>query len=155
MNFNTKPYHDPLAVAVSLLALALFAVTPAPAQEAQSQSRTHQLRANIAIARSIAPEVAKRYGIDQGPRSAIVDVVVIRLEGKHETVPAAVEVRASNLTGQTTQVRMRAMPEAGRTSYLGVYRFVPDEVTDFDVVAKPENSGEELRAHVREHFPAD
>jgi hypothetical protein len=140
-------------LALTLLVLALFAGVPALAQVGQNQSQTHQLRANIAMARSIAPEVAKRYGIDQGTRIALVDVVVTRLSGGNETVPASVEVRVSNLTGQTSRVHMRAISEAGRTSYLGTYTFAPDEVTDFDVVARPENSNEELRVRVREHFP--
>jgi hypothetical protein len=49
---------------------------------------------------------------------------------------------------------MQTMSEAGRTFYVGVYKFAPDEVTNFDVVAKLEHSGEELRVRVWEHFLA-
>jgi hypothetical protein len=140
-----------LALVIPLLAAALFAGPPALAQVAESQFQTHQIRANVALVRSIAPEIAKRYGIDQGPRSALMDVVVTCLGVGKETVP----VRASNLLGQTGRVKMQVMSEAERTSYVGVYKFAPDEVTDFDVVARPEHSGEELRVRVREHFPTE
>lgn len=151
-----EPFRaSPLAFVLPLLALALSAGPPALAQPAESQSRNYQLRANIALANSIAPEIARRYGIDQAPRNALVDVVVTRQGGGNETVPAAVDVHANSLMGQSSRVPMRAVTEAGRTSYLGVYRFTHDEVTDFEVVAKPENSGEELRVRVRERFPAE
>lgn len=78
-------------------------------------------------------ETAKRYGIGQDPRNALVDVAVVRTDGS-ETVPAAVKVTASNLAGQTSHVKMQAISEAGRVSYLGVYKFAPDEVVDFDVL---------------------
>jgi hypothetical protein len=153
MRYNTSFGAGILAV---ILILAVpFADTPSLAQVDGNPPQTYQLRANIALANSIAPETAKRYGIDQGPRNALVDVVVMRSGGSHETVPASVEVRAHNLAGQTLPVKMRATFEAGRTAYIGVYKFAPDEVVDFDVLARPENSNEELRARVREHFPSD
>lgn len=136
-----------------VLAVALFLGPPDLAEGGQAPSQTHQLRVNIAMARSISPATAQRYGIDQGLRNALVDVVVVRPSGGNETVPATVDVLASNLAGQASHVKMRAMSEAGRVSYLGVYQFAPGEVVDFDVVARPENSSETLRARVREHFP--
>jgi threonine dehydrogenase-like Zn-dependent dehydrogenase len=158
MNSKDKRYHTPVgaglpAMLITLFAFALLAGASTLAQVGTDQSQGYQLRANIAMASSIAPETAKRYGISRGPKDALVDVVVVRSGGQYETVPASVKVHASNLTGQTLVVKMHAISEAGRVSYLGVYKFEPDEVVDFDVVARLENSTEELHARVREHFP--
>lgn len=135
----------------SILAGALISLM-IPVAEAEDQStHAYQLRANIALANSIDAESAKRYGIGKGSRDALVNVVVLR---SNETVPAEIKVLSSNLTGQPRPVEMRATTEAGRTSYLGVYKYEPDEVVDFDIAATPEGSGEPLRTRIRQHFPA-
>jgi hypothetical protein len=160
MSRKDKRYKTPLeagrlAIIIAFHAGTLFVGPPALAQGERNQPQPYQLRANIAMAHSISPETAKRYGIGQDPRNALVDVVVARTDGNHETVPATVKVTASNLAGQTSHVKMQAISEAGRVSHLGVYKSAPDEVVDFDVLARPENSNEELRAQGRGRFPPD
>lgn len=76
-----------------------------------------------------------------------------RKQGKEKvTVPARVEVKATDLTGVTRQVEMRKAESNGWISYAGTYDFVNSEVVDFSVRAVPEESDVSLNLKYRERM---
>lgn len=102
----------------------------------------------------LPPEVARAYGIQRSSNRAILSVAVIRKqpESTGQPVTAAVDVRASNLTGQLKDMRVREIREGDAIYYIGEVPVSNEETLIFDIGVKPEAADEPFRLRFRQQF---
>lgn len=84
-------------------------------------------------------DVARAYNILRSKNRAMLNVSVIR-KSDNTSVTAAIEVRATNLTGQLKNVAMRKIEEPGETVaiyYIGETPVANRETLMFDISIKP------------------
>ena len=82
-------------------------------------------------------EVARAYSIVRSPESAMLTVSVI-LEEDNSSVPADVDVKVVNLTGQLKNVSMRRINEQEAIYYIGETSVANRETLIFDITVTPE-----------------
>lgn len=97
----------------------------------------------------LPPEIARAYNILRSKNRAMLNVSIIR-KSDNTSVPAAVEVQATNLTGQLKNITMRKIEEPGETSaiyYIGEASVANRETLVFDISVTPEgvNTASEVR----------
>lgn len=133
-----RRFSTPSLVPGSIVAAAFLLALAPP-----SLAQTHEVRAGDLTLRSstvssdrIDPATAARHGIEPSPRTAVLNVVVLRGSAR-ETVPAEVSATARSLSGVRQEIGMREVRENGRISYLGSYDVLPREVMDLEVKARP------------------
>ncbi|MDQ3058887.1 MAG: DUF4426 domain-containing protein [Pseudomonadota bacterium] len=129
-----------LAGAVGLFAGLTGLATDAQAQAHEVRQGDYVLRSSTVASQSIAPETAAQHGIVPAPGRAVLNVVLLR-PGNPSTAEATVaaEVSASrqNLAGVQQTIAMREVRANGYISYVGSYDFLPREVIDFTITARP------------------
>jgi hypothetical protein len=141
---------------VCSLALACATSLAAHAQPHEATRANLVLRASTVVSTAIDPAAARRDRIDPAPDRALLNVTLLRRSpgGAETTQRAKVSAARRDLAGITQRIRMRAVTENGRTSYLGVYEFLPREVVRIDVRAVPQGRQEAaLRLTFRERMP--
>ncbi|MEO8654933.1 MAG: DUF4426 domain-containing protein [Ramlibacter sp.] len=94
------------------------------------------LRSSTVSSERIDPATASRHGIEPSPNRAVLNVVVLRGR-KRETIPADVTAASRSLTGVRRRIDLKEVRENGRVSYVGSYEFLPKEVLDIEITAKP------------------
>ncbi|MEJ8838825.1 DUF4426 domain-containing protein [Ramlibacter sp. AN1133] len=120
--------------------LAVVATT-ATAQPHEATRGKLTLRSSTVASVTIDKATARRHGIDQAPDVGVLNVLLARTdEGLLHPIPARVEAQAWSLSGVRQQIEMREVREGGRVSYVGSYNFLPREVIDFRITAKPTDS---------------
>jgi hypothetical protein len=123
---------SPLAVGVLLSTLVLSAA----AQPLEVRRGDLVLRSSTVSSEQIASAAAARHGIEPASNRAVLNVVLMR--GKEQqTVPAEVTASIRNLAGVRQSVDMREVRENERVSYIGTYEFLPREVVDVEIQARP------------------
>lgn len=136
----------------ALLCIALMPSRSA-AQPHTEAAGGYVLRASTVSTQNLPPRVLEQHGIPTDPHTAVLNVVVQHSEGNlSRHVRADVVAHARNLYGVKTDVDMREVMENGFVSYLGVYKFLPREVLDFHVTARPEASGQTLTLTFRDRL---
>jgi len=66
----------------------------------------------------------------------VLNVVLLR-GPKRDTVAADVTAMSRNLAGVRRTIDLKEVRENDRVSYVGSYEFLPKEVLDFEITAKP------------------
>ncbi len=94
------------------------------------------LRSSTVASERIDPAAAARHGIERSPTRAVLNVVLLR-GPKRETIAAQVTASSRNLAGVRRQIDLKEVRENERVSYVGSYEFLPKEVIDFEITAKP------------------
>lgn len=119
------------------LALAMAAgVTSAQPHQATRGDLT--LRSSTVASGMIDSAAADRHGIEQAPDVGVLNVLLARTQaGRLHPIPAEVTAEAWSLSGVRQKIEMREVREGGRVSYLGTYDFLPREVIDFRITARP------------------
>ena len=110
-------------------ALMLSAAQLASAQAHEVRRGDLTLRSSTVSSERIDPATAARHGIEPGPGTAVLNVVVLRGSAE-QTVAAQVSATARSLAGVRQEIGMREVRENGRVSYLGAYDVAPREVLD-------------------------
>lgn len=129
--------RGPCAKAIGALALALASIA-APAQPHQASRGDLTLRGSTVASGVIDPATAARHGIDQAPDVGVLNVLLARSrDGNLHPVPAHVQAEAWSLSGVRQKIEMREVRAEGRVAYLGTYDFLPREVVDFRITARP------------------
>lgn len=83
---------------------------------------------------SLAPEVARQYGITRSANRVLLNVAVRRGEpGADEAVAAKVQASATNLAGQRLELRMREVRDGEALYYLGEARVTGQDTLRFDI----------------------
>lgn len=94
------------------------------------------LRSSTVASDRINPATAGKHGIEPSPTRGVLNVTVLRgPDGR--TVPAEVAASSVNLAGIRQDIEMREVRADGRVSYVGSYDFLPREVIDFEITARP------------------
>lgn len=138
------------------VALALGLLSPASRAFAQAHvhdAGLHVVRASTVSAANLPAAMLEQHAIPALPNVAVLNVTVQRRSGDAlRNVPAEVEVTARNLGGIETSVQMREMVADGHVSYLGVYRFLPREVLDFRISARPKGEEQAVTLEFRDRL---
>lgn len=127
------------ARARAIVALALAtAAGLAPAQPHEATRGKLTLRSSTVASGMIDKATADRHGIEQAPDVGVLNVVLARSDkDRLLPVPARVTAEAWSLSGVRQRIEMREVSEQGRVSYMGTYDFLPREVIDFHITARP------------------
>lgn len=121
-----------LAIGLLLWSLALAAA----AQPREIRRGDLVLRSSTVSSERVDPAAASRHGIEPAANRALLNVVLIR--GKAgKTIPAEVTASARNLAGVSQKIEMLEVRENERVSYVGTYEFLPREVIEFKIEARP------------------
>ena len=83
---------------------------------------------------SLAPEVARQYGLTRSANRVLLNVAVRRGEpGADEAVAANVQASATNLAGQRLELRMREVRDGDALYYLGEARVTGQDTLRFEI----------------------
>lgn len=120
-------------------ALALLlagTVLAAAAQPREVRRGDLVLRSSTVASERIDAATAARHGIEPAANRAVLNVVLLR-GPKRDTVAADVTAMSRNLAGVRRTIDLKEVRENDRVSYVGSYEFLPTEVLDFEITAKP------------------
>lgn len=136
-----------------LLCGAALAAGSSWGQAHEHTAAGYTVRASTVRAQELPQRSLQTHGIASTPDTAVLNVTVQRGSGKALTnVRADVKAEARNLVGVVTPVPMREITENGLVSYLGVYQFLPNEVLDFRVSARPVGVDHTLELRFRDRL---
>lgn len=97
-------------------------------------------------------EVARTYSIVRNKNTAMLTVSVVSKETR-QSVPAAVDLKTTNLTGQLKNVTMRRIDEQEAIYYIGATSVAHRENLIFDITVTPEGVDEpSIIRFMREFF---
>ncbi|MDX1442544.1 MAG: DUF4426 domain-containing protein [Gammaproteobacteria bacterium] len=142
----------------------LFGLTSAAAMAGGTEAfGKYQVHYNALSTTEIPPAVATGFGIVRSKNRALLNISVTR---KHEgneipgpkPVEADVKVHASNLTGQTKDVRIRKVVEEGdyeATYYIAEINVADGETLVFDVKVTPQGSDDTFEVRFKQQFYAN
>ena len=108
-----------------------------PAGETQKDIGDHVVYFSAFTTDQLPPEIARTYNIVRSQDRAMLNVSVISKEIS-ASVPAQVEVKTVNLTGQLKNVTMRRIDEQEAIYYIGETAVANRETLIFDITVKPE-----------------
>jgi len=139
-------------------------VEPELAAEAPSTLDSHRdfgdyrIHFNSLSTDSLAPQVAKAYGIVRSKSRAMLNISIMRNvdKGLGTPVRGKVSVKASNLSGQLKVIRMREIAEGEGDSaaiyYIGELPVADGETLIFDVAVVPENESSSYKLRFQKQF---
>jgi len=112
---------------------------------------------NAFTADTLTPEIAKTHGFQRSKFRGLLNVSVIKdAPGTTGTsVPAQVEAKIVNLTGQTTNLDMREIKEDDAIYYIGEFPVHNDQTIDFVIEATPQESDKTLIMRMDQQFFTD
>lgn len=134
--------QTPLLALAKVIAAFTFAVSglQVAAQPHEASRGDLVLRGSTVSSGMIDAATAERHGIPRSPDVGVLNVLLARSQGGTlRPMPAQVEAEAWSLSGVRQRLAMREVRENGRVSYLGTYDFLPREVIDFRITARPED----------------
>ena len=102
----------------------------------------------------LPPEIARLYNIVRSENRAMLNVSVIS-EETAKSVPAQVDVKTVNLTGQLKNINMRRIDEDDAIYYIGETPIANRETLVFDITVQPEGVGEPAQMRVKRQFFTD
>ena len=103
---------------------------------------------------SIAPEVARSYGLTRSQYRGILNITVQRKEGDppYPASGADLRIQATNLADQTKQIAMQRIEEGDAIYYIGEFPVSDKEVLNFRVDIQPEGSSQTYDLRFRQQF---
>lgn len=155
-------------LSIAILACALAAAgcgggaPPAPVagagsastQDAVARAGDATVRASVVPTSTLDAGVARQYGLERSDRTALLLVSVrTGAEGAEVSVPARVEVKASNLGGQAELVEMRELRSGDLLDYVGVVSIEPPDTIRFDVRVSRDGGASTTMQFTREFYP--
>lgn len=140
-----------------LFASALLAPSWAAAENSTSVDG-YTVHHNAFTADTLTPEVAKAYGFQRSKYRGLLNVSVIKDEpgttGK--SIPAQVEAKIVNLTGQTSALAMREIKEgADAVYYIGEFPVHNEQKIDFMIEVTPQGSEDPIMMRMDQQFFTD
>jgi hypothetical protein len=129
-----------MRLATWMTALVLFASAGMPAQGQQAETfGDYEVHYNTLNSNMLTPEIASAYGIQRSGSRAILNITVLNRETR-TAVEAAIDVTATNLTGQRRDIELQQINDQGAIYYLGQFRIHDEETLLFDVRVRPAGS---------------
>ena len=102
----------------------------------------------------LQPEVARAYNIVRSKNRAMLNVSILR-ETDNVPVPADVQVKTVNLTGQLKNVTMRRIDEQDAIYYIGETPVANRETLIFDIAVQPEGVDTPSEVRFKRQFYTD
>ncbi len=139
-----------------LLSLAAMALAPPALARQAQQFGDYVVHYSAVLTSTLAPSVARTYGITRSDRRGLLTVSVEKRSGKGQPQPVAAQltVHAANLARQTKNVDMRAIHEGAAVYYIGSFPVARREIIDFDISVAPKGAQRRFDARYRERFVA-
>lgn len=103
---------------------------------------------------TLAPEVARSYGLQRSKSRGMLNVSVIKEVPGTTGLPvsAKVQVSASNLTGQTREIPMREIHDGNSYYYIGDFRVADQETLSFTLEVTPQGEAKPFPAQLSQQF---
>lgn len=151
MQSSRLPFCASRAACGALLGLA---ATMAQAQSHVERQGPYLLRSSSVSTLNLAPESARKHGIERAADRAVLNVVVQKVEEGNQlrTVPAEVTAQVRTLAGVVQEVQMSETRSGDYVAYSGVYNYLPREVIDIMVNARPAGAQTPLEITYRERM---
>jgi len=128
--------------------------TAEPAGETSRDIGDYVVHFNALSSDQISPEVAQTYNIVRSKNRAMLNVSVVR-ESDGQSVPATVDVKTVNLTGQLKNVSMRRIDEQDAVYYIGETPVAHRETLVFDITVTPEGASTPTEVRFKREFYTD
>lgn len=131
--------------------------TAQPAEATSAEIGEYVVHFSAQTTDQLPPDVARAYNIVRSKNRAMLNVSVIRKADK-QSVPATVQVKTSNLTGQLKNVTMRKIEEPGDTVaiyYIGETSVANRETLLFDITVRPEGQTAASEVRFKREFYTD
>lgn len=136
---------------ILLLTLALLSPLAAKAQSVSSGDITVHYSAIPTT--TLAPAVAKQYGITRSASRALVNIAIRKGKpGADKALPSKVSAWVTNLNGQRQVLALREVREGEALYYLGETRTNGHETLTFELEVLPPGASEPIRATFRQEF---
>ncbi|MCU7959942.1 MAG: DUF4426 domain-containing protein [gamma proteobacterium symbiont of Bathyaustriella thionipta] len=102
----------------------------------------------------LTPHIAHKYHVQRSKNRGMLNVSIIKNEtiGIGKSVPAQVEVTATNLTGQLRNINMREARSGTAIYYLGDFRVNNQETLNFIIKVRPAGSSETATIKLNHQF---
>ncbi|HYM35360.1 MAG TPA: DUF4426 domain-containing protein [Steroidobacteraceae bacterium] len=133
----------------------------APAQPSEPsfvELGAYELHFNAVRSDTLAPEIARAYGIERSKNRVMLNVTVLHKDAAsaaRKPVEAAIRVDARNLNGQIKNMEIRRVNEGDAIYYIGETGIAGPEILVFDIKATPTNESAALTAQLRREFFSD
>ena len=151
-----------------LIALSLFCLVAAcggpgenaevptaePAGETMKDIGDYVVHFSAQSTDQLQPEVARAYNIVRSKNRAMLNVSILR-EADNVPVPADVQVKTVNLTGQLKNVTMRSIDEQDAIYYIGETPVANRETLIFDITVQPEGVDTPSEVRFKRQFYTD
>lgn len=111
--------------------------TSEPAGATMKDIGDHVVHFSAFTTDQLPPEIARAYDIVRSRERAMLNVSVIA-EADNSSVPAVVEVKTVNLTGQLKNITMRRINEQEAIYYIGDTAVANRETLIFDISVTPD-----------------
>jgi hypothetical protein len=140
-----------IATLIVTFALLVALVQPAATQQSETFGN-YEVHYNTLNTNMLSPEIASVYGIQRSGTQAMLNVTVLNRDTR-EAVAAAVDVIATNLTGQRRDIELRRIDDQGAIYYIGQFRIHDEETLNFNVSVKPAGfDGDAVELTFRQQF---
>ncbi len=136
---------------ISLLTLLCLTFAGQALAENSKAIGQYVVHYNALSTESLPPSVARAYSIKRSKNKALLNISVLKKGGSFEGVEADIQARATNLTGQLREIRLRKITEQKAVYYIGEFNVTDRETLDFDIrVTVPDGSKGQIQ--FREQF---
>ena len=127
------------------------------AEEAEETSKDigeHVVHFSAQSTDQVSADIARAYDIVRSKNRAMLIVSVVG-KSSGETVPAAIDVRATNLTGQLKNVAIRRVDDQEAIYYIGETPVANRETLIFDLDITPEGMPSSSAVRFKRQFYTD
>ena len=128
--------------------------TSEPADATMKDIGDHVVHFSAFTTDQLPPEIARAYDIVRSRERAMLNVSVIS-EEDNLSVPAIVEVKTVNLTGQMKNITMRRINEQDAIYYIGDTAVANRETLIFDISVTPDGVGTPSEIRFKREFFTD
>lgn len=141
------------AVSIVFSLFTLFCASTAWAENSQDFG-DYVVHFNALSTNLLPPAVTKQYGIKRSKNRGMINIAVLTkmLGTTGKPVAAKVTASATNLTGQSRDIRLREIREATAIYYIGEFPVTNEETFRFKVNVTPENSSETYEVNFKQQF---
>ncbi len=117
----------------------------------------YQIHYSAVNTRFLAPDVAAAYDIPRSKVTALLSVSVLeeQPDGSTQPVPAVVNGRVGNLTGQSQALSFRTVREDDAIYQLATFRIQPDEPMRFNLDVRYDRDAEPAEVAFIQRFYVD
>jgi len=93
----------------------------------------------------IQPNTAKQYDIKRSKNNGLLNISILDIKQKNQSVEATLSGTGKNLIGQTHQLIFTKVKEGDAIYYLAEYPFTNEEIVNFDINIKTEKKSNTLK----------